>query len=67
MLIEKYKKMPLGVKASFWYTVCSILQRCISVFTVPLFTRLLSTEQYGLLALYQSWTGIFIIFTTLNL
>ncbi len=66
-MIEKYKKMPLGVKASFWYTVCSILQRCISVFTVPLFTRLLSTEQYGLLALYQSWTGIFIIFTTLNL
>lgn len=66
-MIENYKKMPLAVKASFWYTVCSILQRCISVFTVPLFTRLLSTEQYGLLALYQSWTGIFIIFTTLNL
>lgn len=59
--------MPSAVKASFWYTVCSILQRCISVFTVPLFTRLLSTEQYGLLALYQSWIGIIIIFTTLNL
>lgn len=66
-MIEKYKKMPSAVKASFWYTVCSILQRCISVFTVPLFTRLLSTEQYGLLALYQSWIGIIIIFTTLNL
>lgn len=66
-MIEKYKKMPLTVKASFWYIICSILQRCISFFTVPLFTRLLSTEQYGLLALYQSWMGIIIIFTTLNL
>lgn len=64
---SKLQSIPIGVKASVSYTVCSIFQRCLSFITMPLFTRLLTTEQYGQYSVYQSWSGILMIFTTLNL
>ncbi len=66
-LLNKYKDMPIPVKASIWFVICSILQRCVSFFTVPIFTRILTTSQYGLFNVYQSWMSIIIIFATLNL
>ena len=65
--LSKWKNVPITVKVSVAYVICSILQRCISFITMPLFTRLLSTEQYGQYTLYQSWQGILCIFVTLNL
>ena len=64
---NKLRSIPLEVKASVSYTVCSILQRCLSFITLPLFTRLLTQEQYGQYTVYQSWISIFTIFITLNL
>jgi len=66
-LRDKVTVMPLEAKASVAYAVCSILQRCLSLITMPLFTRLLSTEEYGQNTVYQSWMAIFTIFITLNL
>lgn len=66
-LREKWNGMSLEVKASLAYTVCSILMKCLSFITMPLFTRLLTTEQYGQYSVYLSWSGILVIFTTLNL
>lgn len=63
----KWDKVPITVKVSTAYAICSILQRCLSFITLPLFTRLLTTEQYGQLTIYQSWTGILSILLTLNL
>ena len=64
---KRWKSLPLTVKASVAYTVCSILQKSLSLITMPLFTRLLTTEQYGQLTIYHSWSAIIAIFTTLNL
>ena len=64
---EKWKSIPLTVKVSSSYAVCSILQKCLSFITLPLFTRLLTTEQYGQYTIYSSWQGILMIFLTLNL
>ena len=64
---EKWRKIPLTVKVSTSYAVCSIFQRCLSFITLPLFTRLLTTEQYGQYTIYSSWQGILVIFLTLNL
>lgn len=61
------RRLPEGVKASVAYTVCSILQRCLSMVTMPLFTRILTQEQYGQYTLYSTWMNIFTIFITLNL
>ncbi len=64
---EKWNRVPLTVKVSTSYAICSILQKCLSFITLPLFTRLLTTEQYGQYTVYSSWSGIFSIFLTLNL
>lgn len=64
---EKWDHIPIAVKVSVAYALCSILQRCLSFITLPLFARLLTTEQYGQLTIYQSWQGILSIFLTLNL
>lgn len=66
-LLAKYNRMPKPVKASFWYTICSILQKSITFITLPIFTRLLNSSEYGAINVYQTWFNIIIIFTTLNL
>mgnify|MGYP002545821332 CR=1 FL=1 len=66
-LIEKYQSLSPVVKAPIWYTICSVIQNGIGFFTMPIFTNLMTTEQYGLFSIYQSWMGILVIFTTLNL
>ena len=64
---KKFRQKPLTVKVSMSYAICSILQKCLSFITLPLFTRLLTTEQYGQYTIYSSWSGILMIFLTLNL
>lgn len=64
---NKWDSVPLTVRVSAAYAICSILQRCLSFITLPLFTRLLTTEQYGQYTVYQSWLSVLSIFLTLNL
>lgn len=64
---EKWSKMPITIKVSIAYIMCNILQKCLSFITLPLFTRLLTTEQYGQSIIYSSWEGIFMLYLTLNL
>lgn len=66
-IYQKWKMIPLTMKVSISYAVCSILQKCLSIITLPLFTRLLTTEQYGQYSVYTSWSAIIVIFITLNL
>lgn len=65
-VVNIYNKMSLPARASFWYFVCNVFQRGISVITTPIFTRILSTDQYGLVSIYTSWEAIITIFATLN-
>lgn len=66
-LLEKYEAFSLPVKASLWYTVCSIVNKGMALLSTPIFTRVMSEEQYGQFAIFQSWVSIFIIFTSLNI
>ena len=63
----RVKQLSPAVKASLCFAVFSMLQKGISLITVPLFTRLLTTEQYGQFTLYQSWLSLVTIFATLYL
>ena len=65
-IFEIYRKLSLPAKASLWYVVCSVFQKGISVITTPVFTRLLTTEQYGMVSIYTSWETIITVFATLN-
>ena len=66
-IISRYNKIPVQVKASFWFLVCSVMQRGITVITTPIFTRLLSTSDYGQYNVFNSWLDIITIFVTLRL
>lgn len=65
--IRKYRNFSAPAKASFWFVVSNVLLRGISFITLPLFSRLMTTEQYGELSVYHSWISILTIFTTLTL
>lgn len=66
-VLEKYKSLSVEVKASTAYTICSILVKCLSLITLPIFTRIMSTEEYGLSTVYASTAAIVVIFTSLQL
>lgn len=63
----EYSKVPIQVKASLWFLICSFLQKGISVLTTPIFTRILTTEEYGNYNVFNSWLGIINIFVSLEL
>ena len=66
-ILKKYNDIPIAAKATIWFVFCSTLQKCISLITTPIFTRIMSTEQYGQVSVYNSWLQIFTIITTLRL
>lgn len=66
-LIEKYRGLSIKLKASFWFLICSFLQKGISLITTPIFTRLLSTTEYGQYNVFNSWLSIITIFVSFNL
>jgi len=53
--LKKYHSMSVTVKASLWFTFCSVLAKGMSFLTVPIFTRIMSIEEYGYVTLYNSW------------
>ena len=60
-------KVRVPAKASLWYVASSVLAKGISALTTPIFTRLLTPEQFGLYPLYLSWLSIFTIIISLEL
>ena len=66
-LKTKYDRIPVQVRASMWFVICGFLQRGISTLTTPIFTRLLSTGEYGDYGTFNSWLEIITIFATLRL
>lgn len=66
-ILNYYKKLSNPVKASLWFTVSTAMQRGITLLTMPIFTRLLTAEQYGIYSVYRSWYDILVIIGTLNI
>lgn len=66
-LFGRYRRLPLTIRGAFWFLMCSFLQKGIAFITTPIFTRLLTTEEYGQYSVFVSWQGIVTVFVTLNL
>lgn len=64
---KKYEVLTLQVKASVWYTVGNVINKGVALLATPIFTRIMTEEQYGTFTIFQSWFSILIIFTSLNL
>ncbi len=63
---KKYR-LVLPARASFWYTAAAVAERGVGFIFTPIFTRLLTAEEYGLYPLYTSFMGLFTVFITLEL
>lgn len=57
----------LALKAGTWYIVSSVMVKSISVITTPVFTRLMSKEEYGVVSTFITWYSLLLVFCTLNL
>lgn len=66
-VLDRIAKMSAPAKSAVWFVVCSVLQRGIVYITTPIFTRLLTTEQFGMYTMYNSWFSVITIVCTLNL
>ncbi|MBQ8689813.1 MAG: oligosaccharide flippase family protein [Clostridia bacterium] len=64
---NKKARFALPARASIWYVITSALERGITFIFTPIFTRALTTDEFGLYPLYVSWMGVFTVFITLEL
>ncbi|MDD3204915.1 MAG: oligosaccharide flippase family protein [Lachnospiraceae bacterium] len=65
--LKKYNSFSKQAKAAIWFFAASFIQKGISTISTPIFTRLLSTEEFGQYNVFNSWLGIITVFVTLNL
>lgn len=66
-ILNKYRNLSEPLKASVWFAVCNFLQKGIQFVTAPIFTRLLSADDFGVTNVYNSWFQIIIIIASLSL
>ena len=60
-------RIPRGAKSAIVYTLASVFSRGLSIITMPVFTRLMSTDQIGVINIYNSWYSLFSLVVTLSL
>ena len=65
LLLKKYNDLPVQARAGFWFLVCTVIQRSITIITTPIFTRLLTNAEYGEYGVFISWMGILSCFVTM--
>ena len=65
--LKNYRNLSEPVKASMWYTVSNVLQKGMALLATPIFTRLMTKDQYGEYSIFMSWYNILAIAATLNL
>ncbi len=63
----KYNTVPASVKSAVAFTISSLVLRGITFLVTPIFTRLMSTTQYGIVSTYNSWQTILEVFALLGL
>lgn len=56
-----------ALKSGVWYTLSSFLLKAIGFLTTPIFTRMLSHEDFGMFSNFTSVESIFAIIISLNL
>lgn len=66
-IIHTVGQMPVQVKASMAFMIVNFMQKGISFLTAPIFTRLLSTAEYGRITVYSSWQDVIGIFAMFGL
>lgn len=61
--VEKRGSTSLALKAGFWYVLSTFLVKGLSFITTPIFSRLMSKEDYGEFSNFASWMATLLIIT----
>ena len=68
MLKDKKEDLnKMAIKSGSGYMMANILIRSSAIITAPIFTRILTTSDYGIASNFVAWLSIFLIFTGLAL
>ena len=63
MEIKKTERLSAPAKASFVLMLTQLIPKGLAVITTPIFTRLLTTAEYGQVSVFFSWYEILVIFS----
>ena len=66
-LFKKYSRLPVQIRASLAFFMCSLFQKGISVITAPIFTRIMTADDYGRYGAFYSWYEILIAIISLSM
>ncbi len=61
------EKNATAFKAGIWYTVSSIVLKATAIITTPIYTRMMSTHDYGVASTFTSWYSMLLIICSLDL
>ena len=64
---EGIKGIPVEIKSGTIYTFSVLITKGLTFITIPIFTRIMSTEEIGNVNLYNSWFSMISILSTLSL
>lgn len=67
IMISKLKNMPIGMKASIAFFSASLVSKGISYISTPIYTRLLTSDEYGRVSVFMTWMEIFSIIALFGL
>lgn len=65
--LSKITSMSESAKSAIVYTMATLFSRGLAIITVPIFTRIMSTDQIGVVNLYNSWYTMISAVATLSL
>lgn len=61
------KHADVAIKAGAWYVISSVIVKAIVFLSTPIFTRILTSEEYGTISTFNSWYSLLLPICTLNL
>lgn len=66
-IINKFKTSSPALKASMALLFANLVLKGLSLISGPVFTRIMSEEQYGIVSTFTSWENLLTVIITLNL
>lgn len=60
-------KASVVIRAGIWYTMSSFMTKGMAFITTPIFTRLLTSDEFGDYSNFVAWAGIIVIVATMDM
>ena len=66
-LVDYYCSLSIPAKAGMWFLACNFLQKGIASITTPIYTRVMSSAEYGQISSYFAWLDLLSILITFGI